>query len=52
VEDTGECMGAEQMMELLSEEFPNLRFGYFNPSIQKIKENFEMDCCTLNIFDW
>jgi hypothetical protein len=35
-------MGVKQMMELLQEEFPNLKFGCFNPSIQMIKGNFEM----------
>ncbi|MEO7311412.1 MAG: radical SAM protein [Chitinophagaceae bacterium] len=43
VHDTGECMGIKQMMELLQEEFPGLRFGYFNPSIQRIKGDFAMD---------
>jgi len=43
VTDTGECLGVKQMMELLREEFPNLKFGYFNPSIERIKGDFEMD---------
>ncbi len=43
VSDTGECIGIRQMMELLKEEFPGLKFGYFNPSIERIKGNFEMD---------
>ncbi|UAY50952.1 radical SAM protein [Ferruginibacter albus] len=43
VSDTGECMGIKQMMELLKEEFPALRFGYFNPSMERIKGNFEVD---------
>ncbi len=43
VTDTGECMGVKQFMELIQEEFPNLKFGYFNPSIERIKGNFEMD---------
>ena len=43
VTDTGECMGVKQMMELIREEFPNLKFGYFNPSIERIKGNFEVD---------
>lgn len=41
--DTGECIGIKQMMELLKEEFPDLRFGYFNPSMERIKGDFEMD---------
>jgi hypothetical protein len=43
VTDTGECIGIRQMMDLLREEFPHLKFGYFNPSIERIKGDFEMD---------
>jgi sulfatase maturation enzyme AslB (radical SAM superfamily) len=43
VTDTGECIGIKQMMELIHEEFPDLKFGYFNPSMERIKGNFEMD---------
>ena len=43
VADTGECIGIKQMMELIQEEFPDLKFGYFNPSIERIKGDFEMD---------
>ena len=43
VAETGECIGIRQMMDLLKEEFPDLKFGYFNPSIERIKGNFEMD---------
>ena len=41
--DTGECMGVKQMMELIREEFPHLKFGYFNPPMERIKGNFELD---------
>jgi hypothetical protein len=41
--DTGECLGIRQLMELIREEFPGLKFGYFNPSMERIKGNFEMD---------
>ncbi len=43
VTNTGECMGIKQMMELIREEFPNLKFGYFNPSMERIKGDYEMD---------
>lgn len=43
VTDTGECIGIREMMALLKEEFPGLKFGYFNPSIERIKGDFEMD---------
>ena len=43
VTDCGENMGVRQMMELLREEFPDLKFGYFNPSMERIKGNFDAD---------
>src|SRR5665213_1460800 len=43
ITETGECLGISQMMDLLKEEFPALKFGYFNPSMERIKGNFEMD---------
>ena len=43
VTETGECMGVKQLMELISDEFPEVKFGYFNPAIERIKGNFEMD---------
>ena len=41
--ETGECIGVKQLMSLIREEFPHLKFGYFNPPIERIKGNFEMD---------
>ena len=43
VHETGELLGIKQMMELLKEEFPHLKFGYFNPSIERITGDYEMD---------
>ncbi|GGH66414.1 radical SAM protein [Filimonas zeae] len=43
VAETGECMGVKQMMDLIHEEFPKVRFGYFNPPIERIKGNYELD---------
>ncbi|MBA2248862.1 MAG: radical SAM protein [Chitinophagaceae bacterium] len=43
VNETGERLGIKQMMQLVRDEFPDLKFGYFNPSIERIKGNFEMD---------
>ncbi len=40
---TGEILGVKQVMELLREEFPHLRYGYFNPPMERIKGNFEHD---------
>ncbi|GAA4469361.1 radical SAM protein [Nemorincola caseinilytica] len=42
IADTGECMGIKQMMELIREEFPDLKYGYFNPPIERMK-NYEHD---------
>jgi hypothetical protein len=36
-------MGVKQLMELIREECPDLKFGYFNPAIERIKGNFEED---------
>ena len=38
--EMGEIMGIKQMMELIQEEFPDLKFGYFNPPIERIKGDF------------
>lgn len=43
VTETGECMGVRQLMDGIREEFPGLRFGYFNPPIERIKGNYAMD---------
>jgi wyosine [tRNA(Phe)-imidazoG37] synthetase (radical SAM superfamily) len=43
VNETGEYLGVKQLMELIREEFTGLKFGYFNPSMERIKGNFEMD---------
>ena len=41
--DTGECMGIKQLQELIHEEFPEIKYGYFNPPMERMKGNFEMD---------
>ncbi|HET9826431.1 MAG TPA: radical SAM protein, partial [Chitinophagaceae bacterium] len=41
--DTGECIGVKRLMNLIHAEFPYLRFGYFNPPMERIKGMFEMD---------
>ncbi len=38
--ESEEIMGIKQMMELIQEEFPDLKFGYFNPPIERIKGDF------------
>ncbi|HVM88134.1 MAG TPA: radical SAM protein [Puia sp.] len=41
--DTGEFLGVKQLMELIQEEFPQVKFGYFNPSMERITGNYETD---------
>lgn len=41
--DTGECMGIKQMMDLIHDEFPQVKFGYFNPPAERIHGNYEVD---------
>lgn len=41
--DMGEMMGVKQMMELIQDEFPKVKFGYFNPPSERIKGVYEMD---------
>ena len=43
VTETGDILGIKQLMDLIKEEFPQLRYGYFNPPAERIKGNFEMD---------
>jgi hypothetical protein len=41
--DSGEILGMKQLMELIREEFPDLKFGYFNPPIERIKGKYDLD---------
>ena len=43
ITDTNEAMGIRQMMQLIREEFPTLKFGYFNPPMERIQGNYEVD---------
>lgn len=43
IAETGECLGVKQLQYLIQEEFPTLKFGYFNPPMERIKGNFEAD---------
>ena len=38
VTEPGECMGIKQMIELIHEEFPDVKFGYFNPPMERMKD--------------
>ena len=37
ITDPGECLGMQQLLELIHDEFPELKFGYFNPPMERIK---------------
>jgi pyruvate-formate lyase-activating enzyme len=43
VTDTGEALGMKQLLELLQEEFPKLKYGYFNPPMERIKGAYGLD---------
>ncbi|MGZ3957553.1 MAG: radical SAM protein [Flavisolibacter sp.] len=43
VVDSGEILGMRQLMDLLREEFPHLKYGYFNPPIERIKGRYDAD---------
>jgi pyruvate-formate lyase-activating enzyme len=43
VADAGECMGVKQLMDLIHEEFPKVKFGYYNPPIERIAGNYQED---------
>jgi pyruvate-formate lyase-activating enzyme len=38
-----EPLGVINVMNMIRDEFPTLKFGYFNPPIERIKGNFEKD---------
>ncbi len=43
VEDTKETMGVKVLMEKLKAEFPDLKYGYYNPPMERIKGVYESD---------
>ncbi len=43
VGDTGECMGVKQLLQEIKAEFPDLKYGYFNPPMERIKGDYEID---------
>jgi len=38
-----DVFGIRNMMDMLREEFPNLKYGYFNPPMERIKGDYERD---------
>lgn len=43
VAETGDMLGIKQMQDLIREEFPNLKFGYFNPPMERITGDYWKD---------
>jgi len=43
VTDTGDCMGMSVLLQEIRKEFPNLKYGYYNPPMERIKGNYEVD---------
>jgi wyosine [tRNA(Phe)-imidazoG37] synthetase (radical SAM superfamily) len=43
VHETGELLGVKNMMQALQEEFPHLKYGYFNPPMERIKGDYAVD---------
>jgi sulfatase maturation enzyme AslB (radical SAM superfamily) len=43
ITDTGECLGVKKLQQLIRQEFPQVKFGYFNPPSERIKGNYEKD---------
>ncbi|MBD0332463.1 MAG: radical SAM protein [Chitinophagaceae bacterium] len=43
IAECGEALGIKQLMQSIREEFPSLKFGYFNPPMERIKGSFEKD---------
>lgn len=41
--DTGDCMGMSVLLQEIRKEFPNLKYGYYNPPMERIKGNYEVD---------
>lgn len=41
--DTGDILGVKQLMDLIKDEFPDIKYGYYNPPMERIKGNYELD---------
>ena len=41
--ESGEVLGMKQLLQLLKEEFPQLKYGYFNPPMERIKGQYDFD---------
>ncbi len=41
--ETEDFLGIKNLMQRLRKEFPHLKFGYYNPPMERIRGNFELD---------
>ncbi|PZP45705.1 MAG: radical SAM protein, partial [Pseudopedobacter saltans] len=41
--ETGEFGGVRQVLEAIQEEFPHLKYGYYNPPMERIKGDYNLD---------
>ncbi len=41
ITDTGPCFGIKQTFDIIHEEYPHVKYGYFNPPIERIKGNYD-----------
>lgn len=39
--ESGDILGVTQLMDLIREEFPALKYGYFNPPMERIKGDYD-----------
>jgi pyruvate-formate lyase-activating enzyme len=43
ISNTGETLGMKTLMQALRDEFPHLKFGYYNPPIERITGDYHTD---------
>lgn len=43
ITDPGESLGVSTLMQLIGQEFPLLKFGYYNPPIERIRGDYQQD---------
>ncbi len=43
VTETEDTMGVRELMRRLKDEFPEIKYGYYNPPMERIQGNFEVD---------
>lgn len=41
--ETPEAIGVRTLLQEIQKEFPHLKYGYYNPPMERIKGNYELD---------